>query len=105
MSIRKQDTILVIKGKDRGKTGKVVSVNVKAHKAVVEGLNQYKKQVKPSKKYPQGGIIDISLPIQTANLMVICPTCKKAARSKQKNEGREKRRVCAKCSEVLDATK
>lgn len=99
--IKKNDQVIVIAGKDKGKTGKVMNVNNKTAKAAVEGLNVYKKSVKPSKKYPQGGIIDINSPIQISNLMVICPACKKAARIGVKNSGKEKRRICKKCSEVI----
>ncbi len=101
MSIKRGDTVLITKGKDRGKTGKVVRI-VAPDKLLVEGLNQYKKHIKPSKKYPQGGIIDTPMPMQISNTMIICPTCKKAVRIRFKNSGKEKRRVCAKCSEVLD---
>ena len=105
MKLRRNDTVLIIKGKDRGKTGKVVRINLERSKVLVEGLNQYKKHEKPSKKYPQGGIMDVSMPIEVSNVMLICPTCKKAARVKAKNTGREKRRACVKCGEVVDAAK
>lgn len=101
LRIQKNDLVIVISGKDKGKTGKVMNVNSKSGKASVEGLNVYKKNVKPSKKYPQGGIIDINSPLQISKLMVICPACKKATRTGVKNTSQEKRRMCKKCSEVL----
>lgn len=101
--IKKNDNVIVICGKDRGKTGKVIVV--KDGRAVVQGLNVYKKNVKPSNKYPQGGIVDVNAPINITNLMVVCPGCKKAVRVKSKNVGKDKRRICVKCSEVVDATK
>lgn len=104
MAIKKGDTVLIAKGKDRGKTGKVVKI-VTPDKLLVEGLNQYKKHIKPSKKYPQGGIIDTPLPLQVSNVMIICPTCNKAVRVRSLDSGKEKRRVCAKCNEVLDEVK
>jgi large subunit ribosomal protein L24 len=104
MKIKKGDTVLVVTGKDNAKTGKIVSVDPKNNKAIVDGINIYKKHVKPNKKYPQGGIIDKSVPIRISNLMVICPNCKKATRIGKKNIGREKRRVCLKCKEVVDAS-
>jgi len=104
MKIKKGDTVLVLTGKDSAKTGKVVSVDPQNNRAIVEAVNIYKKHVKPSKKYPQGGIIDKSVPIVTTNLMVVCPNCKKATRTAAKNTGREKRRVCRKCGEVVDAS-
>ncbi len=101
LKVQKNDLVIIIGGKDKGKTGKVMNVNSQNAKAAVEGLNVYKKSVKPSKKYPQGGIIDINAPIQISNLMVICPACKKATRIGVKNAGKEKRRICKKCSEVI----
>lgn len=102
--IKKGDNVLVLAGKDRNKTGKIIKINTKDKKAVVEGINIVKKHIKPSQKYPQGGIIDKNAPLQISNLMVICPSCKKAARVKVKNTGKDKRRVCGKCGEVLDAS-
>ena len=104
MTLKKGDSVLVIKGKDRGKVGKIVAV-LRNGRVLVEGINQYKKHIKPSKKYPQGGIIDTLMPIAASNAMILCPSCKKAARAKHKNVGKEKRRVCVKCNEVLDAVK
>ncbi len=101
MKIIKGDIVLVQTGKDRGKTGKVVSVDIKSERAVVEGLNVYKKHVKPSKKYPQGGIIDKNVAMKASNLMIVCQGCKKAVRVSMKNSGKEKRRACKKCGEVL----
>lgn len=102
--IKKNDNVLVITGKDKGKTGKVLSVMLKTGKIVVEGVNQYKKHIKPSNKYPQGGIIDFNAPMETSNVMVICSGCSKASRLKVKNTGNDKRRVCGKCGEVVDAS-
>lgn len=103
--IKVGDTVMIVKGKDAPKSGKIVSVSPKASKAIVEALNQYKKHIKPSKKYPQGGIVDMSQPIEISNLRIVCPSCKKAARVSFKNSGREKRRICKKCNEVIDAVK
>ena len=95
------DQIVIITGKDKGKTGKIIRVDKESGRAAVEGLNVYKKNVKPSKKYPQGGIIDINALVAVSNLSLVCPSCKKATRLAVKNEGREKRRICKKCSEVI----
>jgi large subunit ribosomal protein L24 len=101
--IKKNDNVLVIAGKDKGKTGKILSVFLKTGKVVVEGINQYKKHIKPSGKYPQGGIIDFNAPMEASNVMVICPGCSKSSRVKVKNTGKDKRRICGKCGEVIDA--
>jgi len=104
LKIKKSDRVLVISGRDRAKSGKVISVDPKLSRAVVESVNIYKKHAKPSRKYPQGGIIDVNVPIKISNLMVICPACQKAVRIKYKNSGKDKRRICSKCKEVIDAT-
>jgi len=103
LKVKKSDRVLMISGRDRGKAGKVISVNPKLKTAVVEGINLYKKHAKPSRKYPQGGIIDVNVPVKISNLMVICPACQKAVRTKYKNTGKDKRRICNKCHEVIDA--
>lgn len=104
ISIKKGDQVLVTAGRDKGKTGKVLTVNTKVLKAVVDGVNIYKKHVKPSSKYPQGGIIDKNVPIVISNLAVVCPACQKPTRIGYKNTGRDKRRFCKKCGEVVDAS-
>jgi large subunit ribosomal protein L24 len=104
MKIRKNDNVVILKGKDRGKTGRVIAVFPKTSKIMVEGLNVYKKHAKPSKKYPQGGIMDVNVPVSSDNLQIICPNCSKATRVSFKNSGRDKRRICRKCNEVVDAT-
>lgn len=105
MRLKKGDQILVNTGKDRSKSGKVILVDPKSNKVIVEGVNLYKKHVKPSSKYPQGGIIDKNMPINASNATIVCPGCKKATKVKFTGEGKEKRRVCAKCKESLDAIK
>ena len=59
----KGDTVIVLSGKDKGKTGKVVSTHPTLNAVTVEGINVYKKHLKPNKQHPQGGIIDITKPI------------------------------------------
>jgi large subunit ribosomal protein L24 len=69
--VKKGDQVLVLAGKDKGRRGKVVSVNAKEQKCIVEGINEYKKHQKPSQKKPQGGIITVAMPIHISNVMVI----------------------------------
>lgn len=102
--IKKNDVVLVCTGKDRGKTGKVIGVNVSKNTILVEGVNKFKKHAKPSNKYPQGGIIDVTRPISVSNVQIICLACKKPTRISYKNTGTEKRRICRKCGEVVDAS-
>lgn len=102
VKIKKNDYVLVIAGKERGKTGRVVEIGKKG--AIVEGLNIYKKHAKPSGKYPQGGIIDLAKPISISNLMVICQSCKKPTRVKIKRVSDGAIRICKKCNEVVNVS-
>lgn len=104
LRLKKNDLVLVIAGKDKGKTGKVVLVDPKNGFVVVEGVALVKKHQKPSKKYPQGGIIDKNMPIRIENVMVVCGSCNKATRVGYKNDSKDKTRVCKKCGEVLNAS-
>ena len=102
MNIKKNDTVLIIKGKDRGKTGKVTKALPKSERIVIAGLNTQKKHSKPSRKNPSGGIIDLHMPIKSHNVMIICPRCNKKTRIGYKITGKNKIRICKKCQESLD---
>lgn len=80
MKIRRDDQVMVITGKDRGKTGKVTQVIPKMNAVIVDGLNVVKRHTKPSNKIPQGGILEISKPINASKVMVIDPTSGKPSR-------------------------
>ena len=71
LRIRRDDTVMVMAGKDKGKTGKVVRVYPKVNKAVIENINVVKKSVKKSDTYPQGGYIELEKPVAMANLMLV----------------------------------
>jgi large subunit ribosomal protein L24 len=102
MKIKKNDTVLIQVGKDHGKTGKVTRAIPKNNKIVIAGLNTAKKHVKPSRRSPQGGIIDLSLPLNVSNVTVICPRCNKATKVGYKIVKNTKTRICKKCNESLD---
>ncbi len=101
--IRKDDQVMVIAGKEKGKTGKVSRVVVDKAAVVVEKLNVVKRHQKPSAKYKHGGIIEKEAPIAISNVMLLCEKCKGPVRVGKKtlDEGK-KVRVCKKCGEVLD---
>ena len=80
MKLRRDDMVVVITGRDKGKTGKVVAVVPKENKVVVEGVNVIKKHTKPSQKNPKGGILDITKAIDASKVMVIDPKSGKPAR-------------------------
>jgi large subunit ribosomal protein L24 len=78
--LKKGDTVQVLAGKYKGKTGKIVATHPSENKVTVEGINIVKKHQKPNKAYPQGGIIDITKPIWVSKVAVVDPTSKKPTR-------------------------
>jgi large subunit ribosomal protein L24 len=101
--IKKDDQIMVMTGKEKGKTGKVTKVDPEKATALVEKLNMVKRHQKPSAKYKHGGIIEKEAPIAISNLMILCEKCKGPVRVGRKIlETGKKVRYCKKCNEVLD---
>ena len=101
--IRKGDTVVVIAGKERGKSGKVLSVDVAGGRVVVEKLNMIKRHTKPNQKVRQGGILEREAPIAISNVMFLCPTTSKPTRIglKRLDDGR-RARVSKKSQEVIE---
>jgi len=104
MKIKKGDNVIIIKGKDRNKSGKAEKILVNDKKIVINGLNIYKKHIKPSKRYPHGGIVDVNIAVPANNVMVICPRCSKPTRIGYSINKENKLRICKKCKESLDVT-
>lgn len=103
LKVKRNDRIKVRKGKDRGKTGKVLFVDRKDNRVIVEGINVVKKTRRPDQQSQKGGIIDVEAPLHISNVAVICPKCGRAMRVKKKRLENGKRvRVCGRCGEVLD---
>jgi large subunit ribosomal protein L24 len=103
MRIRKGDTVKVLAGKEKGKSGRVLSVLAQKDKVIVEKVNIIKRHLKPSKKHAQGGIIEKEGPLHSSNVMLVCPKCGAAVRPEvQVLEGGKRQRVCRKCKEVID---
>ncbi|MBP3826779.1 MAG: 50S ribosomal protein L24 [Prevotella sp.] len=101
MHIRKNDTVYVLAGEDKGKTGKVLKMLVKKDRAIVEGVNMVSKSTKPSAKYPQGGIIKQEAPIHISNLSLIDPKSGKPTRVSIKHEGKNVIRISKKSGEEI----
>lgn len=101
MKIKKGDTIMVLSGNDKGKTGEVLEVLPKTNKILVKGINIRKKHVKPRKQGEEGGIIPVECPIHSSKVNVVCPKCGKPTRIGYKIEKDEKVRVCKKCDTVI----
>ncbi|MDH5526135.1 MAG: 50S ribosomal protein L24 [Nitrospirota bacterium] len=103
LKIRKDDQVVVITGKDTGKQGKVLQVQPKKGKVVVESVRMIKRHTKPNAKNQQGGILEHEAAIEASNVMVVCGSCGKATRvgCKPLADGK-KMRVCKQCGESLD---
>ena len=101
MKIKKGDTVEVLSGNDKGKTGEVLEVIPKLQKVIVKGVNIRKKHVKPKKQGEEGGIISIECNIHSSKVNVVCPKCNKATRIGIQKEGKEKIRVCKKCGNKI----
>jgi large subunit ribosomal protein L24 len=78
--LQKDDTVIVLSGKYKGQTGKVVATHPAENKVTVEGINIVKKAMKPNQQYPQGGIIELTKPIWVSKVAIVEPTSKKASR-------------------------
>jgi large subunit ribosomal protein L24 len=103
LSIKKNDTVIVISGKEKGKKGRVLSVNRSKMSVIVEKVNIIKRHMKPSRKYAQGGIIEREAPLHISNVMLICPKCNKPTRiGNTILQDGKKVRSCRKCREVID---
>lgn len=102
LSIKKNDSVLVITGKEKGKKGRVISVSPARSKILIERINIIKRHMKPSKKYSQGGIIEKEASLHISNVMLVCPKCDKPTRigSTILSDGK-KVRACKKCREVI----
>ena len=101
MKIKKGDTVQVLSGNDKGKTGEVLEVIPKLQKVIVKGVNVRKKHVKPKKQGEEGGIVPVECSIHSSKVNVVCPKCNKATRIGIVKEGKEKTRVCKKCGSKI----
>ncbi|MBI4128516.1 MAG: 50S ribosomal protein L24 [Parcubacteria group bacterium] len=101
MKIRRNDSVRVIKGKDRGTIAKVLSVMPRDEHILVDGVNTRKRHRRPRRSGEKGQIIDVISPIPASNVMVVCPRCGRATRIGQRMDGGQKVRVCKKCLQSL----
>ena len=97
MKIKKGDTIEIISGKDSGKTGKITKVDGKAGTVLIEGLNMFKKHVRPKKQGEKGQVVSLPRPLNAAKVMLFCSSCKKGVRVGYKDEAR----ICRKCKAAI----
>lgn len=101
MKIKKGDEIKVIRGKDKGKTGKVEKVFLKEGKILVNGVNRYKRHLKARSQNQPSEIITITKPLSRANVAIVCPKCKLPTKVGLRIENGDKIRVCKKCGNAI----
>ena len=101
MRLKKGDTVKILSGVDKGKTGEILEVIPKTNKIVVKGINIIKKHTKPRKQGEEGGILSMEGAIHVAKVNVVCPKCGKPTRIGYSEEKGEKVRVCKKCGAKL----
>ena len=101
MRIKKGDTVQVLAGNDKGKTGEVLEVIPKDSKVVVKGVNVRKKHVKARRQGEEGGIISVECAIDSSKVNVVCPKCGKVTRIEYKVEDDKKVRICKKCGVTI----
>ena len=103
MKIRKNDTVLVITGKDKGKKGKVRSAYPKNEQIVIDGVNFIKRHTRAKKTARQAGIIELEAPMHVSNVMLLCNKCNHPTRiDLRRLENDRKVRICHSCREVID---
>lgn len=101
MKIKKNDNVIIITGKDKGKKGKVEKVLKDLNKVVITGINIRKKHLKPSKNKPKTGILEFAAPISASNVMLICSKCNKPSRVSFEKVKDAKERKCSRCKEII----
>ena len=102
LNLKVGDTVVVISGKDKGKSGKITNIDRETKRAVVEGVNIITKHQKPRSQKDKGGIIKRPAPVDISNLMLYCAACGKATRVAHQEINGKKVRVCKKCGVSLD---
>lgn len=101
MKIKLKDTIVVTTGRDNGRQGVVTKMHPQDNAVVIEGLNQYKKHIKPSQG-KKGDIVTISRPLDVSKVALVCPKCKQPTRVGYRFADDKKLRVCRKCNMDID---
>ncbi len=102
LNVKKDDTVVVISGKDKGKKGKVITAVPAEERVIVQGANMVTRHKKPRKQGEPGGRIEHEGTINASKVMLVCPKCGKATRVGHGFEGDKKVRVCKKCGKNID---
>ncbi len=101
MKLKKNDEVIIVKGKDKGKKGKIEKIYESIGKVLVPGVNLYKRHYKSRLQNKPSEIIEITKPLPIANVALLCPNCHKMTRVGYKIENKEKIRICKKCNKKI----
>jgi len=103
LHVKKDDTVMILAGKDKGKTGKVMRVLPEKGQVVVENINMIKRHTRPNARNNEGGIIEKEAALDASNVLLVCGSCHKAARTGMRTlDNGSKVRFCKKCNEIVD---
>jgi large subunit ribosomal protein L24 len=103
MQIKKNDNVMVMTGKEKGKRGRVIAVYPGTNRLLIEKLNMIKRHTRPTQQLRQGGIVEKESPISAANVKLVCAKCDKPTAISRKAQGDGTRpRVCRTCNEIID---
>lgn len=101
MKLKKEDEVIVLKGKDKGKKGKIEKVFAKADLVLIPGINLYKRHKKGRMQNQKSEIIEITKPLKAENVSLVCPSCHQPTRIGYKIDNKEKLRICKKCGKNI----
>ncbi len=103
MQIRKNDNVMVVSGKEKGKKGRVIAVYPSTNRLLIEKLNMIKRHTRPTQQLRQGGIVEKESSISVSNVKLVCAKCDKLTTVSRKPQGDGPRvRVCRECNEAID---
>lgn len=102
LHVKRDDLVEVISGDDRGRQGKVLRVDLRKGRVVVEGVNIQKKHTRPSRTNAQGGVIEQPGPLAASKVLLVCPNCKRGVRTGRRRDGKNVIRVCKRCGRDLN---
>jgi large subunit ribosomal protein L24 len=100
--VKREDRVVVLAGKEKGKKGKVLRTVPEKGAVIVEGLNLIKRHTKPTQKNPQGGVIMREAPIRASNVQLVCPQCSEPSRVRRERADGKLVRYCKKCDQPID---
>lgn len=101
MKVKKGDSVLIIAGKDKGRTGKIMKALPKELKVLVEGINLKKKHVRPKRDGEKGQVVEVPAVLDVSNVKIVCPKCGKATRVGYTIDKDVKKRICKKCKQEI----